>query len=80
MKIAESYKFWFILIGILFAAFFGGILGNWVFIYLLDKYYGIPGGNYLAAPTSSSVIVRDAKKVIVRTEFIKSRMPSRPPR
>jgi S1-C subfamily serine protease len=68
MKIAESYKFWFILIGILFAAFFGGILGNWVFIYLLDKYYGIPGGNYLAAPTSSSVIVRDAKKVIVEQD------------
>ncbi len=68
MKFTEASKFWFVLIGIVVAGFIGGILGNWVFIYLLDKYYGIPGGNYLAAPTSSSVIIRDAKKVIVEQD------------
>jgi len=68
MKFSETSKFWFVLIGIVVAGFLGGILGNWTFIYLLDKYYGIPGGNYLAAPTSSSVIIRDAKKVIVEQD------------
>lgn len=68
MKLSDSSKFWTIFVSILIAAFFGGILGNWVFIYLLDKYYGIPGGNYLAAPVSSPVIVRDSKKIIVEQD------------
>jgi hypothetical protein len=63
MKLSQSGKFWAIFVLIIVAAFIGGILGNWVFIYLLDKYYGIPGGNYLAAPTSSPIIFRDAKTI-----------------
>lgn len=68
MQTSGSTKFWLTFILIIVAAFLGGILGNWVFIYFLDKYYGIPGGNYLAAPTSSEVIIRDAKKTITEQD------------
>lgn len=68
MKLSTSVKFWSIFSGIIIAAFLGGILGNWVFIYLLDKYYGLPGGNYLNTQTSSSVIVRDNKKTVAQED------------
>lgn len=70
MKLTDSAKFWLVFLFVLIAAFLGGILGNWVFIYLLDKYYNIPGGNYLASPTANSVIVRDTKKTIVEQDSL----------
>ncbi len=68
MKLNISVKFWLVFSCIVIAALLGGVLGNWAFIYMLDKYYGIPGGNYLAVSTNSPVIVRDAKKVIVEQD------------
>ncbi len=68
MKISESAKFWLVFSCIVIAGLLGGILGNWAFIYLLDKYYGIPGGNYLAGTPNSQVVVRDAKKVIAEQD------------
>ncbi len=68
MKISESAKFWLVFSCIVIAGLLGGILGNWAFIYLLDKYYGIPGGNYLAGTSSSQVVVRDSKKVIAEQD------------
>ncbi|MCX6792509.1 MAG: PDZ domain-containing protein [Candidatus Falkowbacteria bacterium] len=68
MKLTESLKFWLVFSFVLIAALLGGILGNWVFIYMLDKYYGIPGGNYLANSSSQSVIVRETKKTIVEQD------------
>jgi len=68
MKLSDSAKFWVIFSSILIAAFFGGILGNWVFIYLLDKYYGVSGGNYMEAPVSSSVVVRDTKRAVIEQD------------
>lgn len=71
MKLSDSTKFWLIFGLILLAAFLGGILGNWVFIYLLDKYYGVPGGNYLAGSgTSSSVIIREAKPSVAALDSL----------
>lgn len=46
MKSSERLSF-FALVGfIVIASIFGGILGNWLFIYFSDKYYDIPGGGY----------------------------------
>jgi len=70
MKFSDSAKFWLVFSCILIAAFLGGILGNWVFIYLLDKYYGIPGGNYLASSSPSSVIIRDVKKAAIEQDSL----------
>lgn len=68
MKLTDSAKFWLVFLFVLFAALLGGILGNWAFIYLLDKYYGVPSGNYLSSSTPSAVIVRDNKKTIVEQD------------
>lgn len=68
MKLTDSIKFWLVFLFVIVAAFLGGILGNWTFIYLLDKYYGIPDGSYLASTGTSSVIVRDIKKTIVEQD------------
>jgi len=65
MKLLDSTKFWIILIVILVASFIGGVLGNWTFIYLLDKYYGVPGGSYLTNTSPTSVIVRDTKQTVI---------------
>ena len=62
MKISQRSTFWLITVLILFAGFIGGILGNWIFIYLLDKYYGIAAGNYLVAPNAGTIVVRQGPK------------------
>ncbi len=69
MTFSARAKFWFVVVFILVAGFVGGILGNWIFIYLLDKYYGIPGGNYLVAPNSADVVVRDSKPTKETNQF-----------
>ncbi len=69
MNITERSKFWLIFTLIVVAGFIGGILGNWLFIYLLDKYYDIPAGNYLAAPVTGDVIVRDSKPSASTNDF-----------
>lgn len=68
MQLTQSAKFWLIFLLVLVAALLGGVLGNWIFIYLLDKYYGIPGGNYLAGASVTPVIVRDSKRVVVEQD------------
>ncbi len=69
MKLTERTKFWMVFSCIIIAALIGGILGNWAFIYLLDKYYGVPGGNYYATSSSvTPVIVNDSKKVIIEQD------------
>ncbi len=62
MKISERSKFWLVTSLIIIAGFLGGILGNWIFIYMLDKYYGIAAGNYAAAPTSSNIVIRQSSR------------------
>lgn len=47
---------------ILFASLVGGVIGNWLFIYFLDTYYGIPNGNYVAAPSSGNIVIRNPQK------------------
>lgn len=69
MEFSARAKFWFVVVFILIAGFVGGILGNWIFIYLLDKYYGIPGGNYLVAPNSADVIIHDSKDSESTSQF-----------
>ena len=59
MKLSDSRKFWLIFLGIIFAACLGGVLGNWIYIYFFDKYYGVP---------TTPVIIRDAKKVIAEQD------------
>jgi hypothetical protein len=68
MKLTTSVKFWLVFSCIIVAAFLGGILGNWVFIYLLNKYYSTPSGNYLTTQNSSSVVVRDNKKTVAQED------------
>lgn len=67
MTINERSKFWLVVCLILVAGFLGGVLGNWIFIYMLDKYYGIAAGNYAAAPTSTNIVVRQPSRSVPAT-------------
>lgn len=49
MKSSERLSFLALVGFIVVASIFGGILGNWLFIYFSDKYYDIPGGGYMSS-------------------------------
>lgn len=62
MTISTRARFWFVVAIILIFSIIGGILGNWSFIYVLDKYYGIPNGNYLSGSTLPNITIRSPQK------------------
>ncbi len=66
MKFPERAKFLLIISLIVFASITGGITGNWLFIYFMNKYYQIPGGVYPAS-SSASVIRKIDKSQQVET-------------
>lgn len=47
---------------IMIGALIGGVLGNWLFIYLVDRYYDISGGNYLSSAFAPHTITRSPEK------------------
>ena len=47
---------------IMIGALLGGVLGNWLFIYFIDRYYDISGGNYLSSAFAPHVVTRDLEK------------------
>lgn len=63
MKLSERFKFIVIIIILVIGSIAGGILGNWLFIYYIDKYYEIPGG-YATGQGNSSVVIRSPEKNI----------------
>lgn len=50
MNLSQRAKFWMVTLIIVLASCFGGIFGNWIFIYFMDAYYGIPAGYYGSEP------------------------------
>jgi S1-C subfamily serine protease len=62
MTISTRAKFWTIVTIIVICSFIGGIFGNWSFIYILDKYYGIPNGNYLSGSSLPNITLRNPQK------------------
>lgn len=59
MKFPERFKFVVIIIILVVGSIAGGILGNWLFIYYIDKYYELPGGQ-----TNLPAVIRSPEKVI----------------
>lgn len=55
---------------IMIGALIGGVLGNWLFIYLIDRYYDISGGNYLSSAFAPHMITRSPeKKEVINTSL-----------
>lgn len=47
---------------IMIGALVGGVLGNWLFIYFIDRYYDIAGGNYLSSAFTPHVVTRNLER------------------
>lgn len=62
MNLSTRPKLLLITVIIVIASVIGGTLGNWIFIYFLDTYYGIPNGNYTTVQTSTTMPIRSPQK------------------
>lgn len=62
MQFSPRSKNWFVIMLIIISGLLGGILGNWLYMYVLDTYYNIPQGNYLSSPSTSNIVVRNPQK------------------
>ncbi len=62
MQFSPRSKNWFVILLIIISGLLGGILGNWIYMYVLDTYYNIPQGNYLSSSHTSNIVVRNPQK------------------
>lgn len=46
MTLSHRARSWSLILIIILASGLGGVFGNWLFIYWMDAYYGLPAGNY----------------------------------
>ncbi len=62
MQLSSRSKNWLMVGLILISGLIGGVLGNWVYLYVLDTYYNIPQGNYNSS-TGNGIIVRNPENI-----------------